>query len=542
MTADSLEQLIADWLQGTISPDDFRALDRRLRDDPAARRALRRAANLDSALRDWATREASAAAWLDTGPAPAPAAPVVRGPWRRWRLPVGLAAAAALCVAAYRFGGHTAALPAAAPVAVAEQTDRGAAILTQAVDAAWLGDGGRTRLGDSLAVGPRTLGSGFAQIEFFSGAALLVEGPAEFEIVSPWQVVWRHGKARVRVPPAARGFEVLTPGMKLVDLGTEFGVEVDRATTGARVQVFSGEVEAHPHAAAQFTLTEGQGLEQRGAAVARVAAIAADAFLSGDRMRDLGRARADSRFERWEAFSRAQRRDPRLLAYYALQRDAAVDRLVRNRAEPGDALRDGGAVGATWTEGRWPRKDALEFKRPGDRVRLDLAGTYDALTFAGWVKVDGLDRKYNSLLLTDGYENGEPHWQIYEDGRLMFSLKYPDPADPSQARNAIYYSPIVFDRANTGRWHHVAVTYENRSGTVVHYVDGAEISRETDPLHRPGRPIVYGPSELGNWGLPTLGHRFPIRNLNGRIDEFAIYASALSAGEIRAMFEAGRPE
>jgi hypothetical protein len=73
-------------------------------------------------------------------------------------------------------------------------------------------------------------------------------------------------------------------------------------------------------------------------------------------------------------------------------------------------------------------------------------------------------------------------------------------------------------------------------------VDGAEVSREVDPLHQPDRPIVYGPSELGNWGLPTLDHRFPIRNLNGRIDEFAIYSTALSAAEIRAMFEAGRPE
>lgn len=539
MNKDPIEQLIADWIQGTISADDFKKLDLRLRHDPEARRALRLAANVDADLRDWATREASTAAGPEI---PEPAAPVTRGPWFRWRLPVGLAAAAALVFAAYQTGGLMSGRGPADPVAVVEQTDRGAAILTQAVDAVWLGEAARTRLGDTLAVGPLMLDSGFAQIEFFGGAALLVEGPAEFEIVSPSQVIWRHGKVRVRVPPAARGFEMLTPGMKLVDLGTEFGVEVDRATTGSRVQVFSGEVEAHPHAAAQVNLTEGQGLEQRGSTVAQVDAVSADAFLSGDRMRELGRARADARFERWESFSRDQRGDPRLLAYYVLQRDESVDRLVRNLAEPGDGLRDGGAVGATWTEGRWPRKDALEFKRPGDRVRLDLGGTYTALTFASWVRIDGLDRKYNSLLLTDGYEAGEPHWQIYEDGRLMFSLTYPDSAQPGKLRNYIYYSPVVFDRANTGRWHHVAVTYENRTGTVVHYVDGIEISREVDPLHQPDRPIVYGPSELGNWGLPTVGHRFPIRNLNGRIDEFAIYSTALSAEEIRAMFEAGRPE
>jgi hypothetical protein len=215
---------------------------------------------------------------------------------------------------------------------------------------------------------------------------------------------------------------------------------------------------------------------------------------------------------------------------------------VRNTAEPGDPLRAGGAVGAAWSQGRWPEKDALEFKRPGDRVRLDLPGTYTALTFACWAKVDGLDRTYNALLLTDGYEVGEPHWQIFEDGRLMFSLTYPDPAAPGKRRNQIYYSPIVFDRANTGRWHHLAVAYDNRRGEVVQYVDGAEVSREVHAFHEPGRSVVFGPCEIGNWGMPLQNHRFPIRNLNGRIDEFALYSAALSGAEIRAMFEAGRPE
>jgi anti-sigma factor RsiW len=42
---DPLDRLIADWLSDRISPDDFRTLDARLRTDPAARAALRRAAS-----------------------------------------------------------------------------------------------------------------------------------------------------------------------------------------------------------------------------------------------------------------------------------------------------------------------------------------------------------------------------------------------------------------------------------------------------------------------------------------------------------------
>jgi hypothetical protein len=189
--------------------------------------------------------------------------------------------------------------------------------------------------------------------------------------------------------------------------------------------------------------------------------------------------------------------------------------------------------------GPWPGKEALEFKRPGDRLRMSLNGTYAALTLASWMKVDSEAKKYNSLLLTDGYDKGEPRWQIYEDGSLMYR-----PVDvPKSARyNQIYYSKPVFTADSLGRWHHLAVTYDNTSGEVIQHFDAQEVSREISPLHQPARPITFGPCEIGNWGLPTQNHDSPIRNLNGAIDEFAIYQAVLSPTEILQQFEAGKPE
>jgi hypothetical protein len=238
-------------------------------------------------------------------------------------------------------------------------------------------------------------------------------------------------------------------------------------------------------------------------------------------------------------------KDPHLVAYYTFKHwpDDRWDRLVKSYAIPPQKQRAGGAVGAKWTQGRWPGKDALEFKRPGDRLRLNLDGSYTALTFSAWVKVDSVDKKYNSLLLTDGYDNGEPHWQIYQDGSLMFSIIYrPDGITRGGDWNQIYYSKPVFGPDSLGRWHHIAVSYDNQSGQVIQYFDGAEVSREVSKLHQAGRPITYGPCELGNWGLPTQGHQFPIRNLNGAIDEFAIYSAVLSAAEIQSIFENGNPK
>jgi len=193
--------------------------------------------------------------------------------------------------------------------------------------------------------------------------------------------------------------------------------------------------------------------------------------------------------------------------------------------------------------GRWPGKEALEFKRPGDRLRMSLNGTYAALTLASWMKVASEAKKYNSLLLTDGYDNGEPHWRICEDGSLMFSIMYRPVDVPKSAKyKQIHYSKPVFTADSLGRWHHLAVTYDSTSGEVIQYFDAQEVGREISPLHQPARPITFGPCEIGNWGLPTQNHDSPIRNLNGAIDEFAIYQAILSPTEILQQFEAGKPE
>lgn len=49
-------------------------------------------------------------------------------------------------------------------------------------------------------------------------------------------------------------------------------------------------------------------------------------------------------------------------------------------------------------------------------------------------------------------------------------------------------------------------------------------------------PLRIGPAEVGNAGGPRRRH------LRGRLDELAILARALPSDEIRALYEAGRPD
>ncbi len=57
----------------------------------------------------------------------------------------------------------------------------------------------------------------------------------------------RFGQMRVHVPPHARGFKLMTPDAKVVDLGTEFGLKVSDSGK-SDVHVFDGEVEVYPGA------------------------------------------------------------------------------------------------------------------------------------------------------------------------------------------------------------------------------------------------------------------------------------------------------
>lgn len=417
-----------------------------------------------------------------------------------------------------------------------EATSYGVATISQTLDADF--EGKSRRNGDTIAPGNLTLRKGLAQIEFFSGATVLIEGATQIEIISAWEARCVSGRVRVHVPPAAKGFLMHAPDVKLEDLGTEFALNVMGKESA--VHVFEGEVIAHAKDKTPASLKGGMSL------ASTTAGVSPRDFLPIGELQGLIRYRHEQRSKDWLAWSTEARKDPRLIAYYTFKHwhDDRWDRLVKNLTEPGNPKRSGGAVGAAWTQGRWPGKEALEFKRPGDRVRMNLDGTYAALTLACWVKVDSVDKKYNSLLLTDGYESGEPHWQIYEDGSLMFSIGYTSSGENriTMKNNQIYYSRPVVTADSLGRWHHLAVTYDNASGMVLQYFDGKEVGREVSALHQPGRPIVFGPCELGNWGLPTQGHQFPIRNLNGAIDEFAIYAAVLSGAEIGAIFANGKPE
>lgn len=95
--------------------------------------------------------------------------------------------------------------------------------------------------GDRVGAGVLQLKVGMARLDFDNGATVTLQGPAKMEVVSGDQARLQHGILTASIPESAIGFEVVTPAVEVVDLGTSFGVSVgmDGATD---VCVFQGEV------------------------------------------------------------------------------------------------------------------------------------------------------------------------------------------------------------------------------------------------------------------------------------------------------------
>src|SRR6185503_16263434 len=112
------------------------------------------------------------------------------------------------------------------------------------IDAHWSESEASPQLGAPLDPGWLKLKGGLVQIVLYSGARLVVEGPAELELISPNHALCRLGKITAEVPPEARGFQLETPQGLITDLGTAFGVEVKERST--EIHVFKGLVSLQP--------------------------------------------------------------------------------------------------------------------------------------------------------------------------------------------------------------------------------------------------------------------------------------------------------
>lgn len=413
-------------------------------------------------------------------------------------------------------------------------TTRAVAMLNRVVNARWSETERPPRLGAPLEPGRLLLESGLAQIVFYNGARVVIEGPAELQLVSSSEAVCTRGTLIGEVPPPAKGFRIVSPRMDVTDLGTSFGLKVDGDRS--ELHVFEGRVgfRADPTAGRQ-DLAGGEGAVVDGNGPPRRIPAVRSEFSGLFDLQAKSVAAEARRYDRWRDTVRDLREDPSLWVHLDFEQEAAPSWRLRNSGSLRVEMPDATVVGCEWREGRWATKPALDFLSVSDRVRLNVPGELESVTLAAWVRIHGLDRQINSIFMSDGFAPGTLHWVIRHDGVLGLTVI------GANGGHQILASPPVMTVDQFGIWTHIAVVLDGPARQVVHYVNGRAVSRHAV---RMAPPFRIGDAELGNWnarGFPG-GDPFLIRNFSGTMDEFCLFARALAPAEIEGLYADGRPQ
>ncbi|HEX7262239.1 MAG TPA: hypothetical protein VF258_10525, partial [Luteolibacter sp.] len=219
----TLRSLTDAWLDGTISQEEAHDLEHLLLADPAARRYFFDAVELEVALPTAAAKSPRVA--------PLP----VRNAFPWWK------AAAVFMIGA--FAGAMIWQVRPSPTQATVSRAPAVARVTGMLGISW---GDATGL-HALNPGVDTeVQSGLVELTFASGARAVLEGPASFQVVDDNSMRLSFGKIVAEVPKEATGFTIVYAGGDIVDIGTEFALEVPKSGRAANFGVFRGEIEYRP--------------------------------------------------------------------------------------------------------------------------------------------------------------------------------------------------------------------------------------------------------------------------------------------------------
>lgn len=517
------ERLIAAYLDDALTPSEQDQLLAWLRADPAHMQAFVEAnlfeRQIGDAVRSQAIRD-GAACFVDakTSP-PQPIADRPRRPamrTRRFALGAAVALAAAGIVAVW-FGRG-----------VPEPTALGVAVLSRYVDVRWGADTEEYAPGAVLPPQPLRIESGAAQFDFYSGARVIVEGPAVFQPISAEEGFLSSGKLSAHVPPQAHGFRIRSAKFTIVDHGTEFGVTVDDDAP-SEVHVFEGKVElsSGDKQGPPRSLLGGEAVRFEPGTLQSIPANR-EGFLDEAELAHRDELVSRRRLTEWRAAAGALSQDPATVLHFDFETPSQGDRTLPNLATSASEDSVGSIVGCERTDGRWIGKKALQFRNEGDRVRLSTPAPLRQVTFLAWIRIDDLPHDLHSLLTADAEQTGALRWELWNTGRLRLEIGR-DLGRRKLDWEAVDGEPVLTaDRF--GQWCLLATTFDGR--TVRHYCNGrpcgSGASFEPPSLH-------IGSADLGNYHGPQR------RNLVGKMDEFVVLGRVLSPAELMAYYEQGKP-
>lgn len=371
---------------------------------------------------------------------------------------------------------------------------------------------------------PLLIDSGLVELHLKQGATLLIEGPAEWSIDGVNAATLNRGKVVAKVPHAAVGFKLQTPGARIVDLGTEFGVVVAQ-NQETEVQVFQGRVSLR---------TSGKNIgvpSSRILVAGESTTIVAGAEPGQFVLRDVqGKPTALSRKLPAPKSKPAPSYPDSLVAYWNFdeQNDEGIcwDVCGSNHATLVDVKRVAGLAG----------KGAVEFSNTDGQV-VRLPAQASGLNFGEGITIEllftsnwsGAPFDYDELMRAEGsftFSFQNDHNDAIDGPVLALevrttkgSVNLDMPLDGQEGR------PTLAELTD-GKPHHAVATGDATTGEFAIYLDGKKCFSQ---ILTPGATVqLAGDStpQIGNFS-GNLEEPF-----SGTLDEVALYAAALPAEQI----------
>ena len=235
---DQIHRLAIRQLDGTLSDQERVELGALLSADAAARRVYLEHMQDSVALRWMFSGHLSRKAALslaEHGP------DGVRAARRRWTWQM-MAMGAALAVAAALPFMWTASTGGDGATRVAEAPDF-VGTITDLAEVKWKSSSAPPRRLSRVAIGEEfEFAAGMMELAFDTYAKVRVFGPAKFQVTDSKSILCSRGRVTTQVEEGGKGFTVETPKARIVDLGTEFGVDISESGD-TEVVVFQGSVD-----------------------------------------------------------------------------------------------------------------------------------------------------------------------------------------------------------------------------------------------------------------------------------------------------------
>jgi len=400
------------------------------------------------------------------------------------------------------------------------------------IDATWAGE--PVKLSDKMKPGAYELTGGMALILFPSGAEVLVQAPTSFEIVSDNEIRLTSGTVTARCEtPASKGFAVTTADWKVVDLGTEFAVQVteDRAEVG----VYEGEVVISGPAESQLRVGDAVSLYDQqitrlpdgltDPAVARI-----DVFLA---RLDAGNGSANSR---WLRAGYDYTDNDSLIAWIDVSREGDFSWISDRATSWSHAAKLEEASKHNFDSDRYDRMAAVRVDDTDDAIGLEFNKSYQSMTLSAWVYFDpeaDAEKRHRGILMSEEWKRiGSVHWQRRGAGVRVEVYS----AQTTKTKKVLRFMASS-DQLAQGGWHHLVTVIDGQAQQVSHFINGDLVSREKTSIPIPA--LRLGKATIGAWHADNEGTQG--RALNGAIDDMMIWRRALDPSEIKQLYQQSAP-